>query len=280
MTTKPSYMIQGNNIVVVIDNTPHTINKSHVNYTKVADAIRAQDWDLLNKIINPVKTVLEYGKGKVAVQGEKIFWDGEEMHNALSKRMLSMINEGFPVEPLVAFMENLQENPSFRAVQELYGFLEKNSLPITPDGHFLAYKRVGTNYLDVRSGTVSNKVAGAFTEEEKAAMPLVSGKKKEVKVFIENGETVVEMPRNKVNDDKNQTCSEGLHFCSQDYLRHFSGEHTMILRINPKDVVSIPSDYNDSKGRACRYVIVGELGVSEDEAFTQAVQSDANAPTA
>jgi hypothetical protein len=50
----------------------------------------------------------------------------------------------------------------------------------------------------------------------------------------------------------------------------------VILKINPRDVVSIPSDYNNSKGRACRYEIAGELGVDPDTAFTAAVQENAN----
>jgi hypothetical protein len=32
----------------------------------------------------------------------------------------------------------------------------------------------------------------------------------------------------------------------------------MILKINPKDVVSIPADYNNTKGRCCRYEVVAE----------------------
>ena len=270
------YMIQGTNIVVVINNQPHTIYKTHVSYEKVKEAIRTVDWDVVKKIIDPEKMVLNYGQGRVAIQGDKLFWDGHEMHNALSRRMIQMVQEDFPIEPLVLFMERLQSNPSFRAVNELYGFLEKNSLPITPDGCFLAYKKVRDDYMDVHSGTVSNKPAYLFTDEEKAAMPLTSGRKKEVTVLIDNVNTVVAMPRNMVNDDKNQTCSEGLHFCSKDYLGHFGGERIVILKINPRDVVSIPSDYNNSKGRACRYEIIGELGVTPDEAFTAVVQTAAN----
>ncbi len=270
------YMIQGTNIVVVINNQPHTISKTHVAYEKVKEAIRTGDWDVVKKIIDPEKMVLNYGQGRVAIQGDKLFWDGHEMHNALSRRMIQMVQEDFPIEPLVLFMERLQSNPSFRAVNELYGFLEKNSLPITPDGCFLAYKKVRDDYMDVHSGTVSNKPAYLFTDEEKAAMPLTSGKKKEVTVLIDDVNTVVAMPRNMVNDDKNQTCSEGLHFCSKDYLNSFSGDRIVILKINPRDVVSIPSDYNNSKGRACRYEIIGELGVNPDEAFTAVVQNAAN----
>ena len=86
------------------------------------------------------------------------------------------------------------------------------------------------------------------------------------------------MERNKVDDNQNNTCSSGLHFCSKEYLSHFGGSdsRTMIVKINPADVVSIPTDYNNSKGRACKYVVVGELGVDPDEAFTDSVQDNAN----
>jgi hypothetical protein len=247
------FIMQGNSITVVIGSKPHTISKSHITFQKVLDAIKAQDWNLVKDIIEPVKVVLNYGKGNVSVQGEELFWKGKPMHNALTTRMIAMLQEGFPVEPLVNFMENLMTNPSKRAVTELYGFLEKNSLPITPDGHFLSYKKVRNDYLDIHSGTMDNSV----------------GK-------------IVEMERNEVDDNKDQTCSTGLHFCSQDYLPHFGNGYdsrVIILKINPADVVSIPSDYNNAKGRACRYEVVGEIGNDGDKidnAFNKPVQSNAS----
>jgi hypothetical protein len=64
-------------------------------------------------------------------------------------------------------------------------------------------------------------------------------------------------------------------------LRHFGGARTVIVKINPADVVSIPTDYDNSKGRACRYEVIGEVGVNPDDAveFTQPVQSNANGNT-
>jgi hypothetical protein len=83
-----------------------------------------------------------------------------------------------------------------------------------------------------------------------------------------------------VDDDANRTCSSGLHFCSQDYLSHFGGSDSrvVIVKINPRDVVSIPTDYDFSKGRCSRYEVIGEVGVNvEDDAeFTSPVQSNAN----
>ena len=90
--------------------------------------------------------------------------------------------------------------------------------------------------------------------------------------------TIVEMERYKVDDNKDQTCSTGLHFCGMSYLPHFGGSdsRTVIVKIDPADVVSIPSDYNGAKGRACRYEVIGEMGVDPDKAFDKSVQSNAN----
>lgn len=240
------FIIQGNNVVVVIDNKPHTISKTHITYQKVVDAIKADDWETVKDVIEPKKVVLEYGQGNVEVQGDKLFWKGKEFHNALSSRMIQMLQDGFPVEPLVAFMENLMQNPSYRSVKELYGFLEKNNLPITSDGHFLAYKKVRKDFKDCHTGTMDNSIG-----------------------------QVVEMERHEVDDNASNTCSHGLHFCSKEYLNHFGGERTVIVKINPKDVVSIPTDYDFSKGRACRYEVIGELGVHPDDAFKEPVQDSA-----
>ena len=246
------FILQGNNVTVVIGNKPHTISRTHITYQKVVDAIKQGDWQKVADLVEPKKVVLNYGKGNVSVQGDQLFWKGKPMNNGLATRMIAMLQDEFPIEPLVNFMENLMTNPSKRAVDELYGFLEKNSLPITPDGHFLAYKKVRNDYLDIHSGTMDNS----------------PGK-------------IVEMERNEVDDNKDRTCSSGLHFCSQDYLPHFgngSDNRVVIVKINPRDVVSIPSDYNNAKGRACRYEVVGEIGNDGnqvDTAFTKPVQSNA-----
>jgi hypothetical protein len=241
------YIIQGSQVTVVINSKPHVVSKSHPMYQRVVDAIKANEWETVDSIIDPKKVVIDYGNGSISVQGDTMYWKGEEFHNSLATRMIRMLQDGFDVKPMVNFMENLMQNPSKRAVTELYGFLEKNSLPITPDGSFLAYKKIRQDYTDCHTGTMNNSVG-----------------------------QVVEMERNKVDDDQNRTCSTGLHFCSRDYLNHFGGERIVIVKINPRDVVSIPNDYNDSKGRACRYEVVDEIDKEKaDEAFAKSVQEAA-----
>lgn len=243
------FIIQGSNLTVVIDGTPHTISNTHVTFEKVKEAIKAGDWDKVKDIIEPKKVVLNYGQGNVSIQGTTLYWKGKPWHNAMATRMIQMLTDGFPIDPMVKFMENLMMNPSNRSVQELYGFLEKNNLPITPDGCFLAYKKVRSDFKDVHSGTFDNSPG-----------------------------QVVSMPRNEVDDVADNTCSHGLHFCSKEYLQHFGGDRTVIVKINPADVVSIPRDYNESKGRCCRYEVISELGVDPDQAFVKPVQRDAGWP--
>lgn len=249
------YIIQGRNITVVIGTQVHTFASTHMFYDRVREAIKNDDWDTVDELIDPKRTVINYGAGNIEIQGESLFWKGNPLHNSLTVRIIKMFQEGFPIEPMVLFMENLMQNPSKRAVDELYGFLEKGELPITPDGHFLAYKKVRGDYLDIHSGTMDNSVG-----------------------------RVVEMERNQVDDDKNRTCSAGLHFCSKDYLPHFgrsNGDRVVILKINPRDVVSIPADYNDTKGRACRYEVIGEIdGDKADAALNKTVQDAPAADTA
>jgi hypothetical protein len=243
------FILQGSNVTVVIDGKPHTISKTHVTYQKVVDAIKANDWDTVKNIIDPVKVVLNYGAGNVSIQGDKLFWKGQPFAGVLATRMIQMLQDGFTVEPMVNFMHNLMKNPSKRSVDELYGFLEKNNLPLTPDGYFLAYKKVRRDFKDIHSGTMDNSPG-----------------------------TVVEMERNQVDDNKDQTCSTGLHFCGLSYLDHFGGSDSrvVIVKIDPADVVSIPSDYNGAKGRACRYEVIGEMGVKAEDAFDKPVQENAN----
>lgn len=235
------FIMQGNQITIVIDNKPHQIGPTHIAYEKIKTAIKDGDWDVVKDMVEPKEILLNYSGGNIEIVDNRLYWNGIELHNSLTARIISMYKEGFSIAPMVKFISNLMENPSQRAVKELYGFLEKNTLPITEDGYFLAYKKVRENYLDVYSGTLNNSI----------------------------GE-VLEMPRNQVDDDANRTCSAGLHFCSIEYLKSFGGERTVILKINPRDVVSIPIDYDNAKGRCCRYEVVGEIDQNKPESAFKA----------
>jgi hypothetical protein len=220
-------------ITAVIEGQVHTIDNTHPSYDKALQCVKESNWQGFLEAVDLTSKVKNYiHNSELKIDGGVIIYKDEVIHNTLTKRIMRFMSNELPVVPLVKFLENLLDNPSKRAVDELYDFLEAGELPITEDGCFLAYKNVKADYTDIHSGTFDNSV----------------GK-------------VCEMLRNKVDEDKDRTCSYGLHFCSIKYLPHFSdsnGGHTMIVKINPKDVVAIPADYNNTKGRCCRYEVVAE----------------------
>ena len=204
-----------------------TINSDHSNFNAVVAAIYAGDFEEAERLSNLELATERWGKGNITVKNGVVRYKDHIIDNSLTHRIIAMMEQDLPVEPLLNFIERVMENPSSRAVNELYKFLEHSNLPITPDGHFLAYKRVRDDFKDCYSGTIDNSPG-----------------------------MTVEMPRNMVNDDCTQSCSHGLHFAAFDYLKHFGGNRLVILLIDPKDVVSIPLDYNNTKGRCCKYEVL------------------------
>jgi len=163
---------------------------------------------------------------------------GEPLPTVLSNKIIKFMGEQLPFQIFLEFWKNLKNNPSQRAREELYGFLEANHFPLTLDGCFLAYKLVATDYKDLYSGTFDNSPG-----------------------------VVVEMDRREVDGDKNQTCSKGLHVASHHYARNVYGSGggpTILLevKVNPADVVAVPTDYHNAKMRVCSYLVIGPI-VSE-----------------
>ncbi len=228
------YILSSLNVTVYIDGEPNVVASGTPQYDLVIEGIRNRDLQAVKDAINIRQAIVSLSSGVIQLEGSTLLYDGRPLHGALVNRILTVVKNAGNAGPLLLLLENLMQNPSKRAVDELYGMLEACDLPITEDGHFLAYKRVNADYTSIHDGKTDNSIG---------AKP--------------------SMPRNAVDEDKDRTCSTGLHFCSKAYLPYFgaygNGTRTVVVKINPRDVVSIPSDYNNAKGRACTYEIIGEL---------------------
>jgi hypothetical protein len=238
MKTTLSYIITDTSISVFLDGEAITVTSDALNFENLREALRAGDVEAVRENLTAKKAISTYGGGRVKIEDNKVLLDGKELNNYLTRKLLTLYKEGFDITPLARFVENLSDNPSYRAREELYQFLEYGNLPITEDGHFIAYKKVRDDYKDIWSGQFDNSIGA-----------------------------VCEMDRKDVDDNSARTCSAGLHFASREYMKHYGGGNdnkVMALKINPADVVAIPQDYNNTKGRCCRYEVVAELGNSRD----------------
>lgn len=226
--------LKTNNGVTVFADKPYTFSNDHESYERVLETLRNDDENAFMELVKePVKKLEQLSvktKGKVEVSCGEVVYEGKPIHNVVCERILSCVELKLPVKPLLLFLENLMDNPSMNSVDQLYPFLEHNDIPITEDGCFLAYKRVDNDWKDLHSGTFSNKVGN-----------------------------VVKMLRNQVDDNPANHCSQGFHAGSMKYVNNFgSGGHVVIVKINPRDVVSVPSDHNCTKIRVCEYLVVDE----------------------
>ena len=227
------FMFVDGNLTVVLNNKSYQVLPDHINYKMILEALPTATADELLEIVDVEKAVAAFSDGLVEIKNGQVTYEGEVVHGSISKRILEFMSKGLPFQPLVTFLNNLMTNPSMQSQKELYDFLEHEHLPITEDGHFLAYKAVRNDYMDKYRGIFDNHVGN-----------------------------VCEMTRSKVDDDRGRGCSNGLHAGALNYVAGYgsleSGDKIVIVKINPRDVVSVPSDCNFEKLRTCRYEVVGE----------------------
>lgn len=225
-----NFMVKEKSVTLVFSDGPHTVCQGQPHFEDVLQALRSRDYDRLEQLVNPTAAIFRFSKGDCEIVGNDLFYKGEKIHGYLTNKIMQFIRDDLPWEHLVAFMDNLQRNESSRAREELYKFLETEDMPVTEDGHFLAYKAVKSDWTDYHTGTIDNSVG-----------------------------QIVSMPRRGVDDNQSKGCSHGLHAGSLEYVRGFHrGGHVIIVKINPADVVCIPSE-DCRKLRCCRYEVLKEM---------------------
>lgn len=250
-----SYIVQPNSIAVFNPSTGDTMSvySDHPNFAEVRQIVMRGDLTADEEA--KVFSLVEDSQKKVAatlasldgltVDATGISFNGELLDQRATRRIVELMGAGQNAEPLLRFLRKLLDNPKPGIFLELFDFMSKAGLPITAEGDFIAYKIVGPNYMDLYSGKFDNSIGQS-----------------------------PKMPASQVDDDRNRTCSRGLHVCSKKYLPYYGGSvgsdnRIMIVRVNPKDVMAIPTDYNHAKMRCTTYDVIGELN---DKARTDIIE--------
>ncbi len=216
---------------LIVRNKQYLVPVSHPFYREIVQAIRENNEDLVISLADASQAIENYVFGNVEIKNGQVFYKDQPVHNVVTSRIVSMMKARLPYEPIVKFLNNLMENPSYRATKELFEFLSHRFLPITEDGCFLAYKSVRPDYKDWYSNTFDNS----------------PGK-------------VVEISRNSVDDNCANHCSDGLHVGAIEYVKTYRLDEgrAIIVKVNPRDAVSVPTDHNATKLRCCRYEVIGD----------------------
>lgn len=186
---------------------------------------------------------------RITIQGGKVLFDGDVLHNGVEKQILRFVDEGEAdrLQAVVNFTEKVMTNPNEHSRNQLFNWLDRYDFTITDEGDIVGYK----GCADGPEGPTSKHSA---PESDR-----VTRNDKPVTGYVLNlpGD-VIEMPRSIVQHDPSVGCHKGLHIGTFAYANQFKGYNGILLEVhfNPRDVVSVPTDSGEQKIRACRYTVV------------------------
>lgn len=234
------------------DGTPRQVAKDHKNFKEIDELIKnigtfeelLELQGRIEELLNPVVLLHRIAgdeNSELSISDQlglsfKINEKDVEIPSALGSSIMAIYKEGGNLQPMVNFLTKMASNPDPEVASQIWGFIESCGLCLTLDGNFLAYKNVNEDFSSVYDCNVDNSPG-----------------------------TILSMPRSAVEKNPDRTCASGLHFAAWGYLRHYAfGRKTVLVSVSPADVVSIPTDYNNQKGRACKYKIVREVAQPEE----------------
>lgn len=200
-------------------------------------------------IINEVKEVTSTSFGDLkfetvtenGVSVNKVTYKKNTLPAVLGDYLVKLYMEGCTkFDHYFKFIDNILNNHSERARNELYTFLASRHLPITDRGTFIAYKGLSANMYSINGNTNTRVLEGS-----------VNGRGQ----ILNNPGSSIRVVTEDVDDNCNNYCSCGLHVGTWEYASDF-GRVVVAVEVNPADVVSVPVDCNCEKCRVSAYKVL------------------------
>lgn len=236
---------ESSSIAVFVNGELLVAGSDHPNFTQIVKMAREGDEGVATMfdIGESIATSFEAVSERVSYANGQLYFDGDPIEGLLVDHILRSLEAGLQdTTGLVKFLENLKENPQPESVAMLYDWLQANGkFTIDTDGMLVGYKGVSSDGKSIHSGKA-----------------IVDGIVVTGRIPNDPG-SVIEMPRSEVQFDPSIGCHTGLHVGTYDYARSFGQGSLLEVRLNPRDVVSVPTDCSAQKLRCCRYTVVGTI---------------------
>jgi hypothetical protein len=232
-----------------------TIVETHPKYQEILDALAAGASDEeIDQLLHPERGVAEKLVNIMpgfSYDGNLLTYNGRIVDGLPAKQVLRLMRDeshtGSDVRAVANFVVKLLDNPSHDVYENLMKWAQDRNLTFAPDGDLIAYKGVNLAEDGVYYSCHSSK---------RPNMVSVNGKLQDAGPVANTVGAVIEMDRRLVDDDNSNGCSQGLHAGTYDYARGYGNGALLKVAINPRDVVSVPSDSSFQKLRVCRYRVM------------------------
>lgn len=243
------------NITAFISGNMYAADEQHPFFNEIVRRVLEGDETVasLFDADNQVAEIFTNLTDRIRIDRSRVLIDNDEIDDVYADQIVETLRQGDDEEtirPLVKFLENVYTNLEAHTRKNLSRWLEATGgFTIDEDGDILGYKG-----LTAAGGSVHLGPA------------VVNGKDVNGSVPNEPG-SVVEMKRSAVEHDPSVACASGLHVGTWSYARSFGQGVTALVKVNPRDVVSVPTDCGGQKMRVSRYKVVRYI----DEALQTAV---------
>lgn len=203
-----------------------------------------------------VSVRLEKVSERLSCDGMHVYFDNASfekirLDSALEKHLIRLMTERNQSasamrdwQSYAAFTENLYSNVDERIREQFVKWLEAQDwLTFTEDGCFIGYK-----------GCQKNPDTG-IAESIKCGPGVVNGAVYNGHIPNPDG-AIVEIDRSLVENDPSVGCASGMHVGTYDYAKNWGNGVLLRVKVNPRDVISVPFDCDAQKIRCCRYEVL------------------------
>jgi hypothetical protein len=245
-------------VTAYVDGQMLVTNDQNPNFEKIVERLFENKTDNIADLFTAERLVARKFKNlseRVAVSDGVVYFDGDPIEGVLADHLMRLIHDGEDVTDLVAFWENIAGNPTEHSRENLLRWLTASDFSITREGMIVGYKGLRSDRTSVHAGPA-----------------IVDGV--EVNGHVPNNEgSVVAMARSAVEHDPGAACSYGLHVGTWDYASRF-GQMVVEVLVNPRDVVSVPTDCDGQKMRVCRYTVGRKVTDQRSESVVDDYDND------
>ena len=236
-----------NHWTVVLGGQPFQFDHTHPEYQGLMECVMAGDEDEFVNLHNTGTVIEDWSEGNFEFREGFLYYEDEQVASQPTERIIGMLKNGWDHKPMLAYLDRLYQNVSNRAVQESYNWCSHKGLPITDDGMLIGYKGVAL----YSGGDRKDKNGRTITEGD--YVDRYTGTS-----FRNNVGDECSMNRRKVSDNCNEGCASGLHVGTYEYASDWATSTGVVLlvKFDPADIVSVPTDCEFSKMRVSKYTVV------------------------
>lgn len=134
-------------------------------FLQVRELYKVGDYDAIARLtVTPENINFKYADSNLSISKEGVVTiNGDVLPASLSKVIVSLYKEEAPIDCFINFWHKLNQNPSNKAVNRLYDFIEKHNITILPDGNLLLYRVVRRTeqpevFVDIYTGTMRQAI--------------------------------------------------------------------------------------------------------------------------